>query len=76
MLGELSEVYQDLVVYGSVIIEYGSDELLDVEFSGAVKRRAARSFCGVLNLCSIYDRSVTVRGVLRFLGVRVIKLGA
>ena len=42
--------HQDFVVDGSGIIADGSDELLDVEFSGAVKRRAARSFRGVFNL--------------------------
>ena len=50
--------------------------MLDSEFSGAVKRRADRSFRGVLKLCPIDDRGVTVRGVLRFLGVGVIELGA
>ena len=54
----------------------GSDEILDVELAGVVERRASGSLCGVLNFCSIVDRSVTVRGVLRFLGVGVIELGA
>ena len=49
---------------------------MDAEFSGAVKRQAARSFGGVLNLWSIDDRGVPVRGVLRFLGVGVIELGS
>ena len=53
----------------------GSEKLLGAEFSGAVKRRAARSPYGVLNLCCVDDRSVTVRGVLRFIGVGVIGLG-
>ena len=75
MLVKLSDGYQEFVVDGSGIIADGSDKLLDAEFSGAVERRAARSFRGVLNLCSIDDRSVTVRGVLRFLGVGVIKIG-
>ena len=75
-MGELTEGYQEFVVYSSGIIADGSDKLLDVEFSGAVNRRAARSFRGVLNICPIYDRGVTVRGVLRFLGVGLIKLGA
>ena len=75
MLGKLADGYQDFVVEGLGIIADGSDKLLDAEFSGAVERRAARSFRGVLKLCSIYDRSVTVRGVLRFLGVGVIKIG-
>ena len=72
MLGKLAEVHQEFVVDGSGIIADGSDEFLDAEFSGVIKRRAAGSFCGVLNLFSIYDRSVMVRGVLRFLGVWVI----
>ena len=76
MLGELAEGYQEFLVDGSGIIADGSDNFLDAEFSGAVKRRAARIFCGVLNLCSIDDMGVTVRGLLRFLGVWVIKLGA
>ena len=75
MLVKLSDGYQEFVVDGSGIIADGSDKLLDAEFSGAVERRDARSFRGVLNLCSIDDRSVTVRGVLRFLGVGVIKIG-
>ena len=75
-MGKLAEGYQEFVVDGLDIIVDGSNELLDADFSGAVKRRAASSFRGVLNLCSIDDRSVTVRGVLRFLGVGVIKLGA
>ena len=54
----------------------GSDEFLDVELAGVVERRASGSLCGVLNFCSIVDRSVTVRGVLRFLGGEVIELGA
>ena len=74
-LGELAEVYQEFIVNSSGIIPDGSDELLDVDFSSAVKRRAGRSFRGILNLCRIYDGGVTVRGVLRFLGVGVIKLG-
>ena len=76
MLGKLAEGHQEFVVNGSGIIADGSDELLDAKFSGVVKRRAARSFRGVLNLESIDDRSVTVRRVLRFLGVGVIELGA
>ena len=72
MLDELAEGYQEFVVNCSVIIADGSEKLLDADFSGAVKRRAARSFRGVLNLCSIYDRGVTVREVRRFLGVGVI----
>ena len=76
MLGELAEDYQEFVVNGSSIIADGFDKLLDAEFSVAVKRQAARSLRGVLNLCSIDDRSVMVRGVLRFLGVVVIELGA
>ena len=75
-MGELAEGYQEFVVNYLGIIADGYDNLLDAEFSVAVKRRAARSFCGILNLCSIDDRSVMVRGVLRFLGVGVIKLGA
>ena len=75
MLGELAKGYQEFVVDGSGIIADGSDELLDAKFSGVVKRRAARSSRGVLNLCSIDDRGVMVRGVMRFLGVGVIKLG-
>ena len=53
----------------------GSDKLLDAEFFVAVKMQDARIFRGVLNLCSIDDGGVTVRGVLRFLGVGVIKIG-
>ena len=53
----------------------GSDELLDIKFAGVIKRRAAGSLRGILKLCSIDDRSVMVRGVLRFLGVGVIKIG-
>ena len=49
--------------------------MLDVDFSGAVKRRADRILRCVLNICSIDESSVTVRGVMRFLGVGVIKLG-
>ena len=75
MLGKLADGYQEFVVEGLGIIADGSDKLLDAEFSGAVERRAARSFCGVLKIYSIYDRSVTVREVLRFLGVGVIKIG-
>ena len=75
MLGKLAEGYQEFVADGSGIIADGSDKLLDAEFSGAVERRAARSFRGVLKFYSIYDRSVTVREVLRFLGVGVIKIG-
>ena len=74
MLREINEVYQEIVVDGLSIITDGSDKLLDAEFSRAVERRADRSFRGVLNLCSIDDRSVTVRGVLRFLWVGVIGL--
>ena len=76
LLGEIAEGYQEFFFNGSGIITDGSDELLDADFSGAVKRWAARSLRGVLNLCSIDDRGVTVRGVLRFPGVGVIKLGA
>ena len=76
MLGELADGYSEFVVAGSGIIVDGSDELLDANFSSAVEKRAASSFRGVLNLCSIDDRSVTVKGVLRFLGVGVIELGA
>ena len=47
-----------------------------MEFSGAVNRRAVRSLRGVLNIFSIDYRSVTVRGVLRFLGGGVVELGA
>ena len=61
MLGQITEGYQDFVVHVSGIIADGSDKLLDAEFSVAVKRRAARSFRVVLNLCSINDRVVTVR---------------
>ena len=32
--------------------------------------------CGVLDLCSIDDRNVTLKVVLRFLGVGVIEIGA
>ena len=53
----------------------GSDELLDTELAGVVERQADGSICGVLNLCSIVDRSVTVRGVLRFLRGGVVKIG-
>ena len=53
----------------------GYDKLLDAEFYGAVKRRAGRSFRSVLNLFPIDDRGVTVRRVMRFFGVGVIKLG-
>ena len=60
----------------SGIIADGSDELLDVEFSRGVKRRDGRSFCTILNLCPIDDGGVTVRGVLRCIGVGVIELGA
>ena len=76
MLVKLSNGYQEFVVDGSGIIADGSDKLLDAEFSGSVKRGAGRSFQGVLNLCPIYDGVVTVRGVLRFLGVGMIELGA
>ena len=76
MLGKLAEGYQEFVVDGSGIIADGSNELLDAEFSGAVKRRAGRSFRGIFNLCPIDDMGVTVRGVMRFLGVGVIELGA
>ena len=69
MLGELAEGYQDFVVDVSGIIADGSDELLDADFSGAVKRRSGSSLRGVLNLFPIYDRGVMVRGVMRFLGV-------
>ena len=48
---------------------------MDAEFSGVFKRQASRSLRGILDLFSIDDRSVTVRGVLRFLGVGVIKIG-
>ena len=76
LLGELNEGYQEFVVDGLGIIADGSKELLDKEFSGAVKRQASRSFRVVLNLFSIDDRGVMVRGVLRFLGVGVIEIGA
>ena len=76
MLGKLDEGYQEFVVDSLSIITDGSDKLLDADFSSAVKRRAGRSFRGILNLCRIYDGGVPVRGVLRFLGVGVIKLGA
>ena len=49
--------------------------MLDAEFSGVVKRRAAGIIRSVLNLCSIDDGSVAVRGVLRFLGGGVVKIG-
>ena len=75
-LGDLAEGYQDFVVDGSGIIADGSNELLDAEFSGAVKRRAGSSFRGIFNLCPIDYRGMTVRGVLRFLGVGVVELGA
>ena len=71
-----SEGYQEFVVDGLGIIADGSDELLGADFSGAVERRADRIFCSVLNLCSIYDSSVTVREALRFLWVGMIKIGA
>ena len=76
MLGELAEGYKEFVVDGSGIIADGSDELLDAEFYGAVKRRSARIFRDVLNLFYIDDRGVTVRRALRFLGIGVIELGA
>ena len=50
--------------------------MLDAEFSGLVKRRAARSLRGVLDFYSIDDRSVTVKGLRRFIGVGLIELGA
>ena len=75
-MGKLADGYQEFVVDGLVIIADGSNELLDAEFSEAVERRAVSSFRGVLNLFSIDDRSVVVRGVLRFLWVGVIELGA
>ena len=75
MLGELAEGYEEFVDNGSGIITDGSNELLDAGFSRAFKRWAARSFRGVLNLCSIDDKGMTVRGVLRFFGVGVIELG-
>ena len=49
--------------------------MLDAEFSGVVKRRSAGIIHSVLNLCSIDDGSVAVRGVLRFLGGGVVELG-
>ena len=76
LLGELAEGYQDFFGNGSVIILDGSIEFLDADFSGVVKRRASRRFHGVLNLCSIDDRSVSARRMLRFLGVGLIELGA
>ena len=75
-LGKLAEGYQEFVVDDLGIIADGSDKFLDAEFSGAAKRRDAMSFRGVLNLCSVDDRSVSVRGVLMFLGFGLIKLGA
>ena len=75
MLGKLAEGYQEFVVDGLGIIADVSDELLDAYLSGAVKRWAGRSFHGVLNLFPIDDRGVTVRRVMRFFGVGVIKLG-
>ena len=50
--------------------------MLDAELVGVVERRTAGSLCSVLNLCSIVDMSVTVRGVLSFLGGGVFELGA
>ena len=75
-MGNISEGYQEFVVEGSGIIADSSDKLLDAYFSGAVKRRAGRSFRSILNLCPIDDGGMTVRGVLRFIGVGVIELGA
>ena len=76
LLGKLAEGYQEFFVDGSGIIVDGFDELLDAEFSSSIKRWASRSFCGVLKLCPIDDGGVTVRGVLRLLGVGVTELGA
>ena len=76
LLGDLAEVYQEFVVDCSGIIADDSDKFLDAEFSEAVKRRAGRSFRGVLNLSPIDDRGVAVRGVLMFIGVGLIELGA
>ena len=76
MLGEIAEGHQEFVVDGSGIISDGSNELLDAEFSGVFKQRAAGSFRGVLNLCSMDDMSVTVRGVLLFIGGGVVEFGA
>ena len=67
LLGELSEGSHEFVVDSSGTISDSFDELLDAEFSGAIKRQAGRSFRGVLKLCPIDDRGVTVRGVLRLL---------
>ena len=49
---------------------------MDAELAGVVERRSAGSLRGVFNLCFIVVRSVAVRGVLRFLGGGLIKLGA
>ena len=50
--------------------------MLDAELAGVVEQQAAGSLYSILNLCYIVDRSVKVRGVLRFLGGGVIKIRA
>ena len=54
----------------------GYNEFLDADLAGVIYRKAYGSLCGVLKLCSIFDRSVTVRGVLRFIVGGVVELGA
>ena len=50
--------------------------MLDAELFRVVERRDAGSLCGVLKRCSIVDRIMRVRGVPRFLGGGMVKLGA
>ena len=75
-MAELVDSDKELVVKRSGIIEESTDYGLNTVDAFVIEGGAERGFGGILDLGAIYDESVSVRGKLAFIGVRIIPFEA